>query len=179
MHVYRNGEVIELTDEEIKARRESMNAESILTPPTPEEQGITLLRAMAATATTLTDAVALSIPDLLPTWQELLAAGEPIQPGVCLTYNGQVYRMVQPTEVTPQAHQPPGGEGMLAVYRPIDREHTGTADDPIPWVSGMDCTAGTYYSYNGKVYRVAEGGSMAPCTWPPDTPGMWQWEEIA
>ena len=34
------------------------------------------------------------------------------------------------------------------------------------------------YRYNGKVYQVAEGGDMIPCTWPPDTPGMWQWEEV-
>lgn len=176
MHVYRNGEVIELTDEEIKARRESMNAESILTPPTPEEQGITLLRAMAATATTLTDAVALSIPDLLPAWQELLAAGEPVQPGVCLVHNGQTYRVVQ--AVTPIESQPPDVEGVLAIYRPIEREHAGTLEDPIPWVSGMDCIAGKHYIHTGKVYRVAEGGTMAPCTWPPDTPGMWQWEVV-
>ena len=51
-------------------------------------------------------------------------------------------------------------------------------DDPIPWVYGMDCHAGKCYRYNGKVYRVAEGGDMIPCTWPPDTPGMWQWEEV-
>lgn len=146
--------------------------------PTPEEQTLIFARSMAATATTLTDAVARSIPDLLATWEELLGAGQPIQPGVCLTYNGQVYRMVQSTEVTPQAHQPPGGEGMLAVYRPIDQEHAGTQADPIPWVSGMDCYAGKYYSYNGKIYRVAEGGTMAPCNWPPDTSGLWQWEEV-
>lgn len=42
----------------------------------------------------------------------------------------------------------------------------------------MDCYAGKHYSYNGKVYRVAEGGDMIPCTWPPDTPGMWQWVEM-
>ena len=140
---------------------------------------MTLARALAATATTLTDEVALSIPDLLPTWDELLAAGKPIKPGVCLTHNGQVYRMVQSTEVTPQAHQPPGGEGMLAVYRPIDTEHAGTQADLIPWVSGMDCYAGKYYSYNGKIYRVAVGGTMKPCVWAPGTAGLWQWEEVA
>ena len=89
---------------------------------------------------------------------------------------GFPYRVVQ--AVTPQAHQAPHDEGMLAVYRPIDREHAGTADDPIPWVYGMDCHAGKCYRYNGKVYQVAEGGDMIPCTWPPDTPGMWQWEEV-
>ena len=89
---------------------------------------------------------------------------------------GQLCRGVQ--GVRPQAHQAPHDEGMLAVYRPIDREHAGTADDPIPWVYGMDCHAGKCYRYNGKVYQVAEGGDMIPCTWPPDTPGMWQWEEV-
>ena len=68
-------------------------------------------------------------------------------------------------------HRPPHS-------KPIDREHAGTADDPIPWVYGMDCHAGKCYRYNGKVYQVAEGGDMIPCTWPPDTPGMWQWEEV-
>lgn len=146
--------------------------------PTPEDQSMLFIRSMAATATNIPDKVALSIPDLLSHWEELLSAGEPIQPGVCLVHEGQVYRMVQSTEVTPQVHQPPGGDGMLAVYRPIDREHAGTLADPIPWVYGMDCLEGKYYSYNGKIYRVAEGGTMAPCNWPPDTSGLWQWEEV-
>lgn len=64
---------------------------------------------------------------------------------------------------------------MLAIYRPIDQAHAGTLEDPIPWVYGMDCLAGTYYSYNGHTYKVADGGTMTPCVWPPDTAGMWQW----
>ncbi|MEQ2445083.1 hypothetical protein WMO64_16650, partial [Pseudoflavonifractor sp. CLA-AP-H29] len=106
--------------------------------PSPQEQAMTLARTMAASATGLTDTVALSIPDLLPTWDELLEAGEPIQPGVCLMHNGQCYRQAQSSAVTPQARQAPGGDGMLAVYRPIEREHAGTQSDPIPWVYGMD-----------------------------------------
>lgn len=178
MRIFDGTEYRDMTADEIAAWQK--DAEAIPDPiPTPEEQSNIFVRSMAATATTLTDEVARSIPDLLSSWEELLAAGQPIQPGVCLTYNGQVYRMVQPSAVTPQAHQPPGGEGMLAVYRPIDREHAGTQADPIPWVSGMDCLEGKYYSYNGKIYRVAEGGTMAPCNWPPDTSGLWQWDEVA
>lgn len=173
----KNNIVYSATPEEIAEWEEASSQPTPL--PAPEEQGMIFLRAMAATATNIPDTVARSIPDLLSQWEELLAAGKPIKPGVCLTHNGQVYRMVQSTEVTPQAHQPPGGEGMLAVYRPIDTEHAGTQADPIPWVSGMDCYAGKYYSYNGKIYRVAEGGTMAPCNWPPDTSGLWQWEEVA
>lgn len=172
-NIWVDGVVREMTEAEIKAWE---NALAVEETPTPEEQGLILLRSMAATATTLTDAVALSIPDILSTWDELLAAGEPIQPGVFLVHEGQVYRMVQPNAVTPQAHQPPGGDGMLAVYRPIDREHAGTLADPIPWVYGMDCNTGKYYSYNERIYLCA--GDMTPCVWEPGSPGLWQWEEV-
>lgn len=146
----------------------------ILTPI--QDQAVTLARTMAASVTTFSDTTALEIPDLLPTWPELLAAGQPIQPGVCIMHNGKCYRQVQSGPVTPIESQPPGGEGMLAIYRPIEREHTGTLADPIPWVSGMDCKEGKYYSYEGKTYLCK--ADMIPCTWPPDTPDMWQWEKI-
>ena len=78
--------------------------------------------------------------------------------------------------MTPQAQQAPHDEGMLAVYRPIDREHAGTADDHIPWVYGMDCHAGKCCRYNDKVYRVAEARTRSPAPGP-DT-GMWQWVKV-
>lgn len=176
MKVYENNIPRVLTPEEIAALEESSQNAPEPTP-TPEEQSMIFLRSMAATATTLTDKVARSIPDLLSSWEELLAAGEPIKPGVCLVHEGQVYRMVQPTEVTLQAHQPPGGEGMLAVYRPIDKEHAGTEADPIPWVNGMDCYAGKYYSYEGKKYIAKM--DMIPCVWIPGSSGTGTvWKEV-
>ena len=171
-----NGKVVEIDEkayeEEIKRQMDDYTAPV----PSPQEQVMTLARAMAAAATGLTDAVALSIPDLLPAWEELLSAGNQVAAGVCLTHNGQTYRVVQ--AVTPIESQPPGGEGMLAIYRPIEREHTGTPSDPIPWVYGMDCHAGTYFSYNGHIYRVADGGTMKPCVWYPGMPDIWQWELV-
>lgn len=143
-------------------------------PPTQEQQAITLMRSMARTAVNIPDAVALSIPDILPTWQEFLDSGEKIGEGVCIMHEGQCYRQMQPGGVTPIESQPPGGEGMLAVYRPIDRDHAGTLEDPIPWVNGMDCYSGKYYSYEGKTYLCNQ--DMTPCVWAPDTAGLWQWE---
>lgn len=169
-----NGKMVEMTDDEIKEVEELSKIPA--PPPSPQEQAMTLARTMAATATGLTDAVALSIPDLLPTWDEMLAAGQPIQPGVCLVHNGQTYRQVQSGPVTPIESQPPGGDGMLAVYRPINREHAGTPSDPIPWASGMDCKEGKYYRYEDKTYLCKS--DMLPCVWPPDTPDMWQWEVV-
>lgn len=135
---------------------------------------------VAAVSTELSDSLALDMADLapgcFPTWENVLQDGTELAQGRIIEKDGQLYRVVQ--TVTPQAHQEPGGEGMLAVYRPIDREHAGTPEDPIPWVYGMDCLAGLYYSYEGAVYRVADGGDMIPCVWAPDTPGLWQWVKI-
>ena len=93
-----NGIIRSPTQEEIAAWEEVAQNTPDLTP-TPEEQSMFFIRSMAETATNIPDKVAISIPDLLRTWPDLLAAGKPIQPGVCLTHNGQVYRMVQPSAV--------------------------------------------------------------------------------
>lgn len=132
--------------------------------------------AFAMVATEIPDALALEMTTLFPTWEEVLEAKQKLMPGRIITQDGQPYRVAQ--EVTPQADQAPHDEGMLAIYRPIDEGHDGTLADPIPWLHGMDCVAGNHYSYNGAVYQVAEGGSMIPCTWPPDTDGVWQWVKI-
>lgn len=160
------------SDEEIEADRAAM--------PKPAPDITPQLRvaamAFAASATTIPDAQALEMPDLFPAWETVLAESKELAADRVISKDGQLYRVVQP--VTPQEHQPPDGEGMLAIYRPINPEHAGTADDPIPWVYGMDCHAGKYYSYEGAVYMVAEGGDMIPCTWPPDS-GIWQWVKVS
>ena len=150
-------------------------------PPRPSEEEIlapqmrTAVRALLAPCAVLTDDQALAMPDLVRTWEEALEAGAALDTATVLRHDGVTYRVVQP--VTPQAHQPPGSEGMLAVYRPIETAHAGTEEDPIPFVYGMDALAGLYYSYAGGLYQVAEGGDMKPCVWLPDS-GIWQWIRI-
>lgn len=130
----------------------------------------------ASGATTITDKQALSMASLFPVWPDgVNADGQYIENQV-IQYEGQLYRIAQPT-VTPQEHQKPGGEGMLSVYRPIELSHAGTLEDPIPWVYGMDCYSGKYYSYNSKVYKCA--GDMIPCVWEPGSAGVYQWELVS
>lgn len=117
---------------------------------------------------------ALNMPGVFPTWDKLLAAGTKIAQGTILNVDGALYITVQ--AVTPQAHQRPDSEGMLAIYRPVSTEHAGTQEDPIPWVYGMDCRNGTYYSHNGKTYLCKS--DMMPCVWEPGTAGLWQWELV-
>lgn len=120
------------------------------------------------------DNTALEMPDLFKTWAEALAEGKELAAETVLNKDGTLYRVVQ--AVTPQAHQEPGGEGMLAIYRPIDTQHAGTQEDPIPWVYGMDCSNGLYYAHEGKTYLCK--GDMKPCVWTPGSPGLWQWEAV-
>ena len=132
--------------------------------------------AFVADATTLTDEQALAMPALLKTWDEALKKGAALAYNTVVIKDGQPYRVAQAGGVTPLESQAPGMDGMLAVYRPIDRQHAGTIEDPIPWVNGMDCTAGRYYSYDGATWLCA--GDMVPCTWAPGTAGVWQWEAV-
>lgn len=125
-------------------------------------------------ATDIPDEQALEMPDLFRTWDEALAAGEELGANTVLNLDGQLYRVVQ--AVTPQEHQRPDGEGMLAIYRPIDKTHAGTQEDPIPFVYGMDTEQGKYYSSGGKTYLC--NLTMTPCVWAPGTPGLWQWTEV-
>lgn len=122
------------------------------------------------------DETALEMPDLFKTWEEVLEAGKTVAENSIINDGGTLYRVVAEGGVLPQEHQPPHGEGMLAVYRPIDTAHTGTLEDPIPWVYGMDCTEGLYYSYNATVYLCK--ANMTPCVWAPGTAGLWQWEAV-
>lgn len=92
-----------------------------------------------------------------------------------LYYKDTLYNVAQ--DLTSSSVYPPDAEGVLALYRPIVPGHKGTLDDPIPWVYGMDCTAGLYYSYNGATYKALQ--TMAPCTWEPGSAGTSAiWEAV-
>lgn len=153
-------------------------------PPEPESPNTSDLAEiqlatsfMLASCTTYTDDQALQIKSVFSVWPDGVNTDGKYAKGQYITHNDQLYHIEQ--GVQPIESQPPDAEGMLAIYRPIDIEHEGTLDDPIPWVYGMNCYAGKYYSYNGNIYKVAVGGDMIPCTWEPGTAGMWQWELVS
>lgn len=71
-------------------------------------------------------------------------------------------------------------ETTFAYYRLVELTHTGTADDPIPYPEAAGIVVkvekGKYYSFKGAVYLAK--GDMPNCVYPPNTPGMWQWEKV-
>lgn len=133
----------------------------------------TAVRLILKEKTDVSDTDAVRMQNLFPDWKEALQSGEMLALDTVVRHNEQLYRVVQ--SVTPMEHQPPGGEGMLAIYRPIDMGQAGTQEDPIRWVYGIDCTAGLYYEYQWTRYLC--NGDMKPCVWAPDS-GIWQWTEV-
>lgn len=45
------------------------------------------------------------------------------------------------------------GVDTASLYTAIDVEHSGTIDDPIPWVPPMELVNGKYYTQGGKLYE--------------------------
>ena len=159
----------EIAEAELAAAK--TEAESIVTAK--------MRMSFAQTATfTASEFSLLAKAEYFPTW----TAGETYAAGSRIAHEGVVYEVVASGGVTAQEHQPPSAEGMLAVYRPLStdpetgEEPSGTQDDPIPFVYGMDVKEGSYYSYNGKLYLA--NLTMPACVWNPDTPGLWQWTEV-
>ena len=128
------------------------------------------LRSVSTSIPLEDDATALALAPVCPDWE----ADHHYEAGEIVNHDGQAYRVIQ--EVDSLENQPPGAEGMLAIYRPLNPEHAGTQEDPIPFVNGMDVYNGKYYSFNEKIYLAK--ADMLPCVWDPGTVGLWQWEEV-
>lgn len=116
------------------------------------------------------DATALVVAPVCPDW----LAGTHYEACDIVNHNGQAYKVIQAVDAL--ENQPPDAEGLLAIYRPLVKEHEGTLEDPIPFISGMDVYSGKYYSYNDSTYLAK--ADMLPCTWTPGTEGLWQWELV-
>jgi hypothetical protein len=104
-------------------------------------------RRLAASAT---DQEAVAVRMLYPTWDELVAAGQPVEPGTRLVHGRTLYKVVQAH--TPAAAWMPGVV-TASLYTVIDEEHAGTVSDPIPYTSGMELSYGKVYSEGGVLYR--------------------------
>jgi hypothetical protein len=118
------------------------------------------------------DAEVLQNALLLDEW----APGETYPAGALVRAGKLVYRVI--AAHTANAAYPP--ETAFAYYRQVELEHAGTQDDPIPYPETAGVVAavqsGKYYTYKGLMYLAK--ADMPDCVWPPDTPGLWQWEAV-
>lgn len=166
--LYFKGNEPDPTEEEVQAEA-LVEAKKIITAHLQKEA----VQTMAFSASEFS---ALAKAGLFDPW----AIGREYSKGDRFVFDGIVYEVQQP--VTALEHQKPGGEGMLAVYRPLSvnaetgEEPDGSQENPYAFINGMDVHAGIYYTYEGKLYLAK--GDMTPCVWNPGTAGLWQWELV-
>ena len=151
-----DGKPVERTEEEIQADRDSI----IPSPVSPDPASMTAVVALAQMqAQALPDAQALTVPVLYPYWSCGTAYGGEGEPQIVRRpVNGrdQLYRVKQPH--TSQTGWEP--ENVPAMWTAINQANTGTADDPIPAVRGMEYVYGKHYHdpEDGQIYLCKRTG---------------------
>ena len=78
--------------------------------------------------------------------------------GMMVTYDEKPWRVRQTH--TPLEVYPPSLE-TASLYEAIDNEHSGEADDPIPYTPPMEIFAGKHYIEDGVVYRCTRNSEVA------------------
>lgn len=94
----------------------------------------------------LDDNTALKFMDMYPKWKE----GSTVKVDQRYQYGERLYKVVQAH--TTQADWTP--DITPSLWAVIDVTHSGTLEDPIPAVYGMEYTLNLYYSEDGKIYQM-------------------------
>lgn len=93
------------------------------------------------------DQEALELQILYKSWDQQI--GKQLNAGEYVQHEGKLYRVLQAH--TAQSTWAPGN-GTESLFVVIDKEHTGTLDDPIPYDGNMELFNGKYYIQNEAVY---------------------------
>lgn len=101
------------------------------------------------------DQEALELKILYKQWSKQL--GKELQVGEYIQYEDKLYRVLQ-THVAQESWKPNVTESLFVA---IDKEHSGTKDDPIPWSSNMECFNGKYYVEDEILYLCIRNSGIA------------------
>ena len=104
----------------------------------------------------LTNEEALSVKELYPRWEDKV--GNTIEIGYITLYKDNLWRARQ-THTALEVYPP--SLATASLYEAIDKEHSGEADDPIPYTPPMEIFANKYYTEDGVVYRCTRNSGTA------------------
>ena len=99
------------------------------------------------------DQTAARAVELYPSW----AVGLTVAVGDRLQHGGKLYKVIQAH--TTQADWTP--DVAVSLFEVIDVEHSGTAEDPIPWAVNMQCYNGKYYTFDNVLYLCIRDSGIA------------------
>ena len=146
MKKYINGEIVDMTPEEIaerEAAQAALEAAERSRPLTAEEVTALLIRQQINTLS-VDDNTALRMREFYPEWE----AGQDYPVGFKVQYGGALYKVLQ-THTSQDGWEP---ENAPSLWTEICESHAGTMADPIPYSGNMALESGKYYSQNGAVY---------------------------
>ena len=98
----------------------------------------------------LTDEQALTCKLIYRQWTGLI--GTTARPGQRFLNGETLYKVRDDASVHTFSREWEPGVTTAALYTAIDEAHSGTIDDPIPWVQPMELYANKYYTEGGKLY---------------------------
>lgn len=99
---------------------------------------------------------ALSVMEFYPRWEEKI--GCTIEVGFITRYDDRLWKARQ-THTALEVYPPSLDTSSL--YEAIDKEHSGEADDPIPYTPPMEIFEGKHYIEDDVVYRCTRSSGTA------------------
>ena len=99
----------------------------------------------------LTDGESLEVKDMYPEWSDLI--GQQVNVDFKFVYENVLYKVLQ--QHTLQEQWIPGiytASLYTVISANANEEHTGTKEDPIPYVQNMILEKGKYYTQDGVLY---------------------------
>lgn len=93
------------------------------------------------------DQEALEVQVLYKQWDKQI--GKQLNVGEYVQHNQRLYRVLQ-QHVAQSTWEP--GQGTESLFVVIDKQHKGTIEDPIPYVTNMELFNGKYYTQYEVLY---------------------------
>ena len=146
MKKYLNGEIVEVTAEEIAAMQDAQAAHEAYERhrPLTESEALSLLLKQQVNTLEVDDTTALRMVEFYPEW----TAGTDYPAGHKAQHSGRLWRCLQ--DHTSQEGWEP--ENVPALWEEICETHDGSLYDPIPYEGSMALENGKYYSQDGVTY---------------------------
>ena len=147
MKKYIDGKYIEISEEEVEEDKRKFEAKEKHRPLSYDEVNAMLIKKQINTVE-IEDSVSVRMIDFYPDFSEVI--GQTVNQGFKFTYQGKLYKTIQPT-LTIQSHYYPQ-TGTESLYEVINEQYDGDIYDPIPYEGNMSLENGKYYTQNGVTY---------------------------
>lgn len=152
-----NGELVAMTEDEIREMQEHMQAEERKTAlmersrPLTEQEIARMLLEQQINSLDVDDNTALRMREFYPAWESMIGKTAK-EIGFKVSHGGKLWKTRQ-AEFTFTREWEPGSIGMESLFTEICETHSGTEDDPIPYSGNMELVEGLYYHEEYVLYR--------------------------